>query len=59
VGAKLLDKRHSVRSVPGDWVGGYQAIMVTPDVSPTPGASVGRTYRAGSDHRMDGQAVGY
>lgn len=59
VGAKLLDKGHRVRSVPGDWVGGYQAIMVTPDASAAPGAVVGRTYRAGSDHRKDGQAVGY
>jgi gamma-glutamyltranspeptidase/glutathione hydrolase len=59
VGAQLLDKGHRVRSVPGDWVGGYQAIMVTPDASSPADAPVGRTYRAGSDHRKDGQAVGY
>jgi len=59
VGAKLIDKGHLARSVSGDWVGGYQAIMVTPDVEPTAGAPFGRTYRAGSDHRKDGQAVGY
>lgn len=59
VGAKLIDKGHRARSVPGDWVGGYQAIMVTPDATPAAGATAGRTYRAGSDHRKDGQAVGY
>jgi gamma-glutamyltranspeptidase / glutathione hydrolase len=59
VGAQLLDKGHRVRSVPGDWVGGYQAIMVTPDASSPAGSPAGRTYRAGSDHRKDGQAVGY
>ena len=59
VGAKLIDKGHRARSVPGDWVGGYQAIMVTPDATAGDGASGGRTYRAGSDHRKDGQAVGY
>lgn len=55
VGAKLIGMGHKARSVSGDWVGGYQAIMVEPDA----GASDGRTYRAGSDHRKDGQAVGF
>jgi gamma-glutamyltranspeptidase/glutathione hydrolase len=59
VGARLLDKGHRVRSVPGDWVGGYQAIMVMPDAPSADGKPGGRTYRAGSDHRKDGQAAGY
>ena len=49
VGAALRTMGHTVRSVNGDDMGGYQAIMVTPD----------RVYRAGSDHRKDGQAVGF
>ena len=40
---------HVVEPVNGENMGGYQAIMVTPD----------RVYRAGSDHRKDGAAVGY
>jgi gamma-glutamyltranspeptidase/glutathione hydrolase len=55
VGAQLGAMGHKARSVPGDWVGGYQAIMVQPDA----GSAGGRTYRAGSDHRKDGQAVGF
>jgi gamma-glutamyltranspeptidase len=31
-------------------MGGFQAIMVSPGTG---------VYRAGSDHRKDGQAVGY
>jgi gamma-glutamyltranspeptidase len=34
----------------GAAMGGFQAIMVAPDTG---------VYRAGSDHRKDGQAVGY
>jgi gamma-glutamyltranspeptidase/glutathione hydrolase len=45
---------------PGNSVGGYQAIMVTPvDATTGDAAQVRRYYRAGSDHRKDGQAVGY
>jgi gamma-glutamyltranspeptidase/glutathione hydrolase len=54
VGAPLGAMGHNVRAVPGNWVGGYQAILVEPDAD-----GPGRTYRAGSDHRKDGQAVGY
>jgi gamma-glutamyltranspeptidase / glutathione hydrolase len=58
VGAQLQQMGHAVKSVNGDTVGGYQAIMFTPDAS---GGSDGPKgfYRAGSDHRKDGQAVGY
>jgi gamma-glutamyltranspeptidase/glutathione hydrolase len=63
VGPKLTEMGHNVRSVSGDPMGGYQAIMFTPDETPrTPTgteAPVAGFYRAGSDHRKDGQAVGY
>ena len=55
---------HKVESIDGGAVGGYQAIMFTPDAN-APGAASGAPqpikgfYRAGSDHRKDGQAAGY
>ena len=64
VGAPLQAMGHKAESVNGAVVGGYQAIMFTPD-SNAPGAAGGTTqpvkgfYRAGSDHRKDGQAAGY
>ena len=69
VGAALKGKGHDVRSVNGGAVGGYQGILFTRDPSlPSPPfgpESVARdlpvngVYRAGSDHRKDGQAVGW
>ena len=63
VGAQLQAMGHKVESASGGAVGGYQAIMFTPDPD-APGASgelqpIRGFYRAGSDHRKDGQAVGY
>jgi gamma-glutamyltranspeptidase/glutathione hydrolase len=64
VGRQLQAMGHRVESIDGGVVGGYQAIMFTPD-SNAPGAGGGGLqpiqgfYRAGSDHRKDGQAVGY
>ncbi len=63
VGGQLKDMGHDVRSSDGGPMGGYQAIMVTPGPSSSRAgdnapASSG-VYRAGSDHRKDGQAVGY
>ena len=49
VGAELAAKGHQVVKANGDDMGGYQAI----DYSPA------GYYRAGSDHRKDGQAVGW
>jgi gamma-glutamyltranspeptidase/glutathione hydrolase len=50
VGAQLEAMGHEVKSMNGAPMGGFQAIMVTPQTG---------VYRAGSDHRKDGQAVGY
>jgi len=69
VGAALKAKGHDVRSVNGGAVGGYQGILFTRDArlpSPVFDASWARedrpvngVYRGGSDHRKDGQAVGW
>jgi len=61
MGAALKAMGHDVASTTGESVGGYQAIMFTPDVNePAPepekkdGKPVNGFYRAGSDHRKDG-----
>ena len=69
VGAALKAKGHNVRAVNGSAVSGYQGILFTRDPSlPEPvfdRSSVTRDlpvnglYRAGSDHRKDGEAVGW
>jgi gamma-glutamyltranspeptidase/glutathione hydrolase len=69
VGPALRAKGHNVNSVDGSYVGGYQGILFTKDPSlPVPVYSkesiakdspVNGVYRAGSDHRKDGQAVGW
>jgi gamma-glutamyltranspeptidase / glutathione hydrolase len=69
VGAALKAKGHEVRSVNGGSVGGYQGILFTPDPrlpapifdrrAATEDLPVNGVYRGGSDHRKDGQAVGY
>ena len=69
VGATLEAKGHRVRAVTGSAVGGYQGILFTRDPSlplPTFGPEsidedhpVNGIYRAGSDHRKDGQAAGW
>ena len=63
VGSELRAMGHTVQSVDGDNVGGYQAIMFTPDDQAANPSEAGTDplkgfYRAGSDHRKDGQAVG-
>ena len=69
VGAALKAKGHDVRAVNGGSVGGYQGILFTRDPSmPEPTREnrsvrddlpVNGVYRGGSDHRKDGQAVGW
>ena len=61
VGDRLKGMGHDVRSVSGSVVGGYQAIMFTPDANAATGTppGIGGFYRAGSDHRKDGQAAGF
>jgi gamma-glutamyltranspeptidase/glutathione hydrolase len=69
VGAALRAKGHEVRAVTGGSVGGYQGILFTRDPTlPEPtfdrrsiseDLPVNGVYRGGSDHRKDGQAVGW
>jgi gamma-glutamyltranspeptidase/glutathione hydrolase len=69
VGAALNAKGHDVRSVNGGAVGGYQGILFTRDPrlpeptfdprSITDDLPVNGVYRAGSDPRKDGEAVGW
>jgi gamma-glutamyltranspeptidase/glutathione hydrolase len=62
VGARLQEMGHAVESVNGSRVGGYQSIMLvpsTPRPATDPNTGLAGYYRAGSDHRKDGQAVGW
>jgi gamma-glutamyltranspeptidase/glutathione hydrolase len=67
VGAALKAKGHDVEAVNGSAVGGYQGILFTPGrvlhkMTPKTGKEgppIDGLYRAGSDHRKDGQAVGW
>lgn len=69
VGAALKAKGHTVEPVGSAAVGGYQGIFFMRDpAAPTPtfdkksadeDRPVDGVYRAGSDHRKDGQAAGW
>lgn len=56
VGGDLASLGHLLTPPDSSGVGGYQAILVQP--SPATAPTV-RIYRAGSDHRKDGEAVGW
>jgi gamma-glutamyltranspeptidase/glutathione hydrolase len=56
VGKALTDMGHNVISVGGGAVGGFQSILVAPA---TDARRAHGFYRAGSDHRKDGQAIGW
>ena len=53
VGKDLAAMGHHLAKPDSSAMGGFQAILV----KPAPGGK--RVYRAGSDHRKDGQAVAY
>jgi len=64
VGAALAAMGHRVNSVNGEDLGGVQAIMFVPTPNSRAndthdGRTVNGYYRAGSDFRKDGQAVGW
>jgi gamma-glutamyltranspeptidase/glutathione hydrolase len=61
VGKDLAGMGHNVTSVNGSAVGGFQSILVTPAApkAETSAQPVHGFYRSGSDHRKDGQAVGW
>ena len=64
VGGPLAAMGHKAESIDGGAVGGYQAILFTPDPAATPTAGgaprpIQGFYRGGSDHRKDGEAAGY
>ena len=57
VGSQLAAMGHTVKSVNGEEVGGVQSIMFMAE--PGSGAHADGYYRAGSDFRKDGEAVGW
>ncbi|HKD46697.1 MAG TPA: gamma-glutamyltransferase family protein [Rhizomicrobium sp.] len=66
VGAQLLAMGHKVTPANGDSMGGYEAILFTPDPKEPPPDGrkdsqlpINGYYRAGTDHRKDGIALGW
>jgi len=68
VGSQLIGMGHKTSSSNGSPVGGFEGIMFTPDPGASPGCAptdlhctdpIAGFYRAGSNFREDGQAVGY
>ena len=64
VGAQLSAMGHKVESANGEDMGGFQAIWYeaapgNPPLASGPNQPLAGVYRAASDHRKDGQAVGW
>ena len=66
VGPRLRAMGHQVKSANGEDMGGYQAIWYTPyaHYQTAPGSDSANqplpgVYRAASDHRKDGEAIGW
>jgi len=68
VGPQLIGMGHKASSSNGSPVGGFEAIMFLPDPGASPGCAptdfactkpIAGIYRAGSNFREDGEAVGY
>jgi gamma-glutamyltranspeptidase/glutathione hydrolase len=62
LGAELAAMGHKVKSIDGSAAGGVQSILFTADPSVPvhePNDRVAGFYRAGSDHRKDGEEVGW
>jgi gamma-glutamyltranspeptidase/glutathione hydrolase len=59
VGNDLAAMGHKVAPTNGAPVGGFQSILVSPQQAGVDGKAAKPVYRAGSDHRKDGQAVGW
>jgi len=59
VGSALGAMGHNVHSADGGNMGGFQSILVQTPPKEGPGSKEQRVYRGGSDHRKDGQAVGW
>jgi gamma-glutamyltranspeptidase/glutathione hydrolase len=59
VGRDLAAMGHRLRPPASEPMGGYQAILVTEAPGAKPGDPPVRVYRAGSDHRKDGQALAW
>ncbi|MGP4019352.1 gamma-glutamyltransferase [Saccharopolyspora sp. 5N708] len=65
VGAQLAAMGHHLSEPSSDGMGGYQAIHFTPEkpgdwpAATGPGGPVNGLYRAASDHRKDGSAIGW
>jgi gamma-glutamyltranspeptidase/glutathione hydrolase len=58
VGADLAAMGHNLKAPDSSVMGGYQAILAMPRTGAAPGEAP-FVYRAGSDPRKDGQAVGW
>jgi gamma-glutamyltranspeptidase/glutathione hydrolase len=55
MGPQLQALGHAVKQVDGTEMGGYQSVTMEPGGSP----QTGFVFRGASDHRKDGEAVGY